>query len=335
MPRYAEHENLNSLRNYPFAESVVVKDDNGAPLSSDVFVDAILHPIVSVPSLVNLASVDFVHGGEVTLLCGDIVLKGHAEKNASTMDLYDGHGRRSGTLGLGDGWQREYETFTVRRFSNAVFCSAVTCPIVYDGVEGFDLPSGEETTRKNVVFVGDDCLTPVIERSNAGTTLSFDAIFDPGKKENEGAVRQIVFAAIGKTVFSISRYNGSSVLVTTPMLDREDICWQAHREDSVSTIVDTCEETPKCPEKPIPTQNQEIVVCPSEIGSISIVADDVIGLKNPIKIGALQGVQVVPTSDNKSGRTIEETMDIGSEAVERPTIVGSGIKIYIPGIGDE
>ena len=334
MIRYTQHENENSLRNYPFAESCVLADEAGAALATDMFVDAVLHPIIRSEAKVELKSIDFSKGGVVTLSCGESELTGSAGADDDTMDLYDSHNRRAGTLVLGDGWKREHDTLRLRTFSGIEFCPAATCPVVYNGVEGFVAPDGSETTRKNVVFEGDECLTPVLEETNAGTVLSFDAIFDPVVATNEGAIRQIVFAAIGKTIFSISDDSDENVLVTTPELDREDICWQAHREDSVSTVADTCEPKPDCPTTNIPTRREEIVVCPSEEGSVNIVADDVLGLKNPLKIGTVSGLQVVPTPENRTGLTIEETMEIGSALQARPVIVGNGVEISIPGLGD-
>lgn len=334
MIRYTERENEGSLRNYPFAESCSMADENGAPLATDVFVDAVLHPIVSECKAVELRSIEFSAGGKVVLSCGDIELSGIAGEDDSAMDLYDSHGRRAGTIVLGEGWRREHGTMRDRTFSGIRFCPAVTCPVVYGGVEGIVAPDGSETSRMNVVFSGDSCLTPVLEENAYGPVLSFDAIYDPNKSDSEGAVRKIIFAAVGKTIFSISADGPSDVLLVTPELDREDVCWQAHQEDSVSTVVDTCQSKPHCPTTDIPIRSEEIGVCPSDVGSINIVADDVLGLKNAVKVGTVAGVTVVPTPDNRSGLTIEETMDVGSMLQSRPEVVGNGVEISIPGLND-
>lgn len=339
MPIQIEHENENALRNYPFAESSVMEDTNGMPLSSDIFIDAVLHPIVNEPNAVKLDSIDFARGGVVTVSCGERIMSGKAKQDDTILNLYDSHGRRAGTIGLGDGWKREYETYSIRQFSDMLFCSAVSCPVLYDGVEGFVLPSGEETTRKNVILRGDSCLLPIIDSTISGVTLSFDAVFDQvdeeqGENKNKSVIRQIIFATIGRSVFSLYSESDSTILVTTPPFDREDVCWQAHREDSVTTIVDTCKNQEKCRRIEIEPKRYQYEVCPSDIGSISILSYDLPGFKNPLKIDTVQGMTVVPTYDNSENKTIDDVFNLGLKLSERPAVVGRGIEISIPGLNN-
>jgi hypothetical protein len=262
-------------------------------------------------------------------------MAGRAEKDDASMELYDAHGRHAGSLVLGQGWSREFESARKWEFSSIAFCAFVSCPVVYAGVEAIVAPNGDEAINRSIRVEGDDCISPVLEENDGRFELSFDAVFDPGMSGDEGAVRQIVFAAVGRTLFSISSDGGADVLLSTPEIDRDDVCHQAHREDSVSTVSDTCERPPSpCPDPHIPTKHDEIPICPSDSGAINLVAYDVLGLRNAVKVDAVQGETVVPTPMSLKGATVDEVLEEGFAATARPASFGGGIEISMPGIGN-
>lgn len=330
---YAQHESSNEYRSYPFAENVRLVDTDGAELATDIFVDALLCPIVHEARELYLQSLDFSNG-EVTVGDGSVVLSGSGDERAGTIELYDAHGRHAGFLVCGEGWDRERGTMRRRSFEGVKFSSFVTSPVVYNGVESIVTPDGPRTTRRNIVLEGDDTLTPVVDRSGAGGyVLSFDAMYDPGVRDTNGAIRQIVFAAFGKTVFSVSEADEGEVILATPMLDREDVCWQAHREDAVSTVVDTCEPHEACPPKDVPYRSERVDVCPTEEGLVTIATDNAIGFRNPVHVSTISSPAAPNVPVIEDGMTEEGIVRQGEKLRARPVQIGNGVEISIPGVG--
>lgn len=330
--RYAGFENLNSYRNYPFSETADLNDAQGVPFAVDIFVDAFLYPIVTSPTRVLLTLVDFSRGGYV-----EIAMEGPKATISGTFDgagveLYDSLGRHAGTLSCGPGWARELPTGRVRTFAGVEFAPSVLAPILYDGVVSMSA-DGSRTTRKHVELVGDGCIVPVLEEKVYGPELSFD-VQDDYVSDTSPVVRQILFAAIGRTLFDIVDQSEDTVLATTPLLDREDVCWQAHQEDAVSAVVDTCadESNDVCPVEDIPFKIQEIWKCPSKVGDVNLVAEDIVGLKNSLHIVPVEGGIKANTPQIAEGMSPEAMYKEASKLLTRPTQVGNGIRISIPGL---
>lgn len=330
--RYAGFENLNSYRNYPFSETANLNDVQGVPFAVDIFVDAFLYPVVASPTRVLLTLVDFSRGGYV-----EISLEGLKETisgsfDGSAVELYDSLGRHAGTLSCGPGWQRELPTGRVRMFDGAEFAPSVLSPIPYDGVVSLSFDEAR-TTRKHIELVGDGCITPVLEEKPYGPELHFD-VQDDYVPDTSPVVRQVLFAAIGRTLFDITDQSEDTVLATTPLLDREDVCWQAHQEDAVSAIVDTCadESNDVCPAEEPPFKIQEIWKCPSAVGDLNLVAEDIVGLKNSLHIVPVEGFTKSNSPQISEGMSPDAMYKEASKLLTRPTQVGNGIRISIPGL---
>jgi hypothetical protein len=327
--RYAQWENLNGYRNYPFAEHAEMADSDGNALAADVFVDAILNPIVheEAPVYLSLLSMN-----EVRAECGEDSYAGTCDGSSSHVELYDKYGRHAGTLVFGPGWKREFSTLRTRRF-HAEFSSVVSCPIVYNWVEGF-VHDGFRSTRRDVTFEGDDVLTPLLSDESGKWVLSFDAFYDPGVVADEkNAIRQVVFASIGQTVFEVDQATDASVILWTPQLDRDDICWQAHREDPASVVSDTCENpSSTCPTPTVPYTNKRFDVCPTETGEVTLVADDFLDYRNPIKIESKEAGVSPHVPVITRNMTEESVIAEGDALLSRPLQTGNEIEISIPGL---
>lgn len=328
--RYPGFENSNSYRNYPFAETADLKDVNGVELAADVFVDAFLYPVLTSMADVRLTGIDLA-SGRVVAKAGDVVLEG--TESDGTVDLYDDFGRHAGTIKCGPGWEREKAAARTREFEGLVFSSAVSSPIVHDGVLSFTDEDGNvRTTRRNVTFEGDGCITPVLTGQPYGTELSFDVQDDyvPG----DGlVVRQMVFVAMGQTIFDIADQSDDTVLLTTPLLSREDVCWQAHQEEHVAKYIDTCEDSnDTCPAEPVPFKFEEIWKCPSEIGTINLVAEDVLGLKNAVHVIPVEGQITARPPQIVDGMNAEAAAEQANKLLKRPVQSGNGIRISVPGL---
>jgi len=332
--RYQEFENENSYRNYPFSETASMEDRDASALATDVFVDAFLYPVVDSYAVPLLKLLDFSKGGLVEISVGDGTISGSF--SGGSVELYDGLGRHAGTLVCGPGWGREASAMRVREFDGVEFASSAVSVIVHPGVHSFDVGNGSRTTRKFVEFVGDGCITPVLENKDTGPELSFDVQNDELPTDTL-YVRQLLFVAVGRTVFDISEQSEDTVLLTTPTMDREDVCWQAHQEDAVSTVVDTCDDSndePPCPSVPPPFKLEEIWMCPSQVGDINLVAEDILGLKNSVHVVPVEGRMSVSSPRILPEMDADAMVNEASKMLKRPVQIGNGIKISIPGLSN-
>lgn len=350
--RYVGHENENAYRSYPFAEGTSMADSGGLDLATDVLADAILHPVVEEVSRLRLSSLDFSSGRAVVVDEAGHELSGTA-RNGS-VELRDSAGRRSGTLVCGPGWEREVSAGRTRTFNagSAELCAAVCCPVVYAGVSSVTVegvlressvssPFSPDASRtefsvsasgKAVVLEGDDAFVPVLDTDASGATLSFDAQAPaPG---TEAGVRGVLAVVTGQTLFDILRVSGSAALVTLPPLDREDVCWQARKEDAVAEVVDVCddEEEPAGSRGSIGFRREEVMLRPTVCGSVDLVADDAVDYRNPLLISTAAGETRPQVYQAVEGMSVSELMAEGSKLTRRPVRSGNVVRISIPGL---
>lgn len=338
--QYLEHESSNAYKFYPFAESSTLVDENKAEFATDIFVDAILYPIIHsdhITGSIKLSHVDFPNKKVVVNYENSDELIGYEEQGV--VELFDKHNRHAGTLICGPGWSREVSTGRIRDFSNLVFSSFVSCPIPHAGVYGI---SNEEetitTTRKNIILKGDDCIKPVLRQDNGSSYLSFDVQYNKSLNPSKNPIRQIIFTSVGKSLFSLTSdsFSNNTVLLTAPTIDREDVCWQAHKYD-VATVVDTCaseDSTESCTPAPIPYISQAIEVCASITGNINIITEDLLNYKNPISITTVTGdIQPITPKFDKS-MSQDDILEAGKKLLSRPIQSGNGIKISLAGLSN-
>lgn len=327
---YAEHENLNSYRNYPFSETSDTKDKDGAELAADVFVDAMVYPVVPEPTGVRLTELRS-DTGEVFMECGSGDTLSGSWSDGS-VELYDGMGRHSGTLVCGPGWEREATTGRRRTFENLWLSAAVCCPVVHDGVIGMTDEDGSwRTSRKNLVMSGDGLITPVLTDTDHGPELRFDAQYAPNMRPRS-VINQVVVAVCGRTVFDVAQVDDGTVEVYATDLDREDICWQAHKEDAVSVVVDACAEQEECPTPLVTSKAGVVPLCPTDVGNVILAADDGVNYKNPIKISVVDGETSAQRPQITDGMSQAEMLIEARKTLDRPLTAGNAIMISMPGL---
>jgi len=330
--RYAEHENLNSYRNYPFSETADLRDGSGSRIASDVFTDAMLYPVVTEARRLRLSVLDCA-SGEVAVTDGETVVSG--SESDGSVELYDAYGRHAGTIVCGPGWDRERQSGRRREFDGLWFAPQAECPVVHSGVMGLaDEGRTWRTTRRDIVLRGDGNITPVLSDTESGPVLRFDAQYEP-PASGRRLVRQILFATAGQTMFEISESGeDSAVELSMSEMDREDVCWHAHLGDDVAVVADACSGGGQEPCGPVfvGVKADEVRVCPSDIGNIEIIADDAVGFKNPVKVSAVEGGAVAPRPQIVGGMSQEDIFAEASKMLQRPVTVGNGVRIGIPGV---
>jgi len=329
--RYVEHVNENSYRNYPFSESSSLLDTSGAALPSDVVVDAFMYPVVSSAEPIRITRIN-ASRGVAEAECGQVALSG--EYADGCVEFKDALGRHAGSLVCGPGWGRESSSGVDREFDGAWLSSRVCCPVVYDGVVSMtDENATWRTTRRDISFQGDGTITPVLEDKGLGPELRFDAQFF-SEPDTKSVVRQIVFACAGESLFDVEEVDDGVVEVIAYPVDRDDICWQAHREDAVSVVVDACERQEDCQPVIVGPKWKAFTTCMTEVGSITISADDLVNYKNPIKVSVVDGSTSRQSPQIPDGASSKDIMKEAGKMLDRPITVGNGVMIGIPGVSN-
>ena len=329
-----EWESSNAHRRHPFSEAASMRDSNGVELGNDVFVDAFLHPVVpeGVSAVPRLVAMDPAAG--VVEINAGVPLTGMISEDSSSIRLEDATGRVAGVLVAGPGFASEFRSTRRREFADAMFAASVCAPVVCAGVSSL-VCEGGTTSGRHLSISGDDVFRPVLTQTGTGARLRFDAYTDYGGSLD--GVRSILFVVDGNVAFDIARQDESTVLVVSPEASREDVCFNAHREDAVSTVSDTCggdgdDEDDGCHPSDVPERHREIEAFPSESGNVSLVADDLPGFPNGVMVSTVQGGVFTRSSRiDPSGKTADELVEEYSAQLPGMLSRGAGIRIWFPG----
>ena len=163
-----EYRNLNSGRNFPFADDIVLSDKTSHILPADYFIDASIFPIdtdtpLYLKSLLNKDVVIATAGEELA----------HGTLDNGIVNLYDNNDRHIGMLICSN----SVTAFGTFDFADDVvlFSPAVVFPQNYQCVRGFRLPDGSVVTG-DVVFVGENGLQVTSKDLNGQKIITFDGI---------------------------------------------------------------------------------------------------------------------------------------------------------------
>ena len=271
---------------------------------------------------------------------------GGTEKDG-VVELYDEEGRHAGTLVCGPGWEREKTSGRTRVFGGIRFASYVCWTIPYAGVTSLydtEEPTNK-ATRRNIVLQGDGCVVPKLEQRDDGTgVLSFDV---QAPKGDETLVRQLVVIATGTTPFSAEQVNRPDNVPDDAFafvdiewmadgklvaIGREDICFNAHKEDGITQVVDTC-ENPEVKHTFIPLVKQEACrLCPDAVGAVNIITPDTATEKNAVRTEVVSGKMEPTFPDFENANGLQDVLDEGKKA-GLGKLTGNGLKFSIPGLG--
>lgn len=336
----AEFENRNSNRNYPFDSRTIVEDDDGVELSTDVFVDAIFYP-VNQSSPVRLVEADFSSGKVV--VASDERCSGTISGNR--VEIYTEAGKHFGTIVLGTGIDREMASGRKRTFDNLMFSSACVVPVKINCVTRVYTSSGVAVDSRIVRMRGVGRLETAAGRELVDgelvDTLRFNVRSPRGggdmpPSDSRPKLTTLVIVEKSGSVFSATKIGDDSALVRAKALTREDVCYQAHLEDSVSSVYDTCAPSSGGPDPglscnpcdlPPPTGDRfEITGC-----AVSLVASDLLNYRNPVKITTIGGSFSVDSPRISGSVSKDEAEEEASRLIYSQIGVGNGIRIEIPG----
>ena len=343
-------ESTNAWLRHPFSESASFISTTGVELPNDAIVDAFVFPTFDAgpwwdgiePSPPKLVKADFGNGILEFSFNGGVLVGTMSEKGSAR--VVDENGADCGVVVKGPGWDGLSLSSVSMDFDGVELSSSAFCPVSVPGVSSFaNEDRSVKTTCTNVEFVGDGVIKPIVERSPGNSPGDWRLRFDVYRKsESEpGVVRQLIVACVGRTPFDIADMeemeDGNAVFLSMPSVDRDDVCWNAHREDDASIVVDTCEPetSAECPPTIPPVRNRTITICPSEVtGAIEIVPGDTSdGYKNPIRISIVPGKPNLSGVRRVPGISNEELIELAGRAMGPADTYGNGIMISIPGTG--
>lgn len=252
---FAEFENENALRVYPFAAGCTPPDGEGLDIPCGVFVDAALYPI-NPDGALYLSSISWTGVFSVSDDNG-VVMTGVRE--GASVELYDvsDFSRHVGTLlaaspeSLAEfadrGVLREYKK------ENTTFSSSCVFPVVIDGVLSLKVGDAKTATGDTgfANAADDDVRVSSAELPDGRRTIRFDVLPRPAIAA-DNSIKRIICVVDGQTPFRLERMSYNTVALTLNGIDKEDVCAAAHRENQYE-MTDTCKckETGTCTEAPV------------------------------------------------------------------------------------
>jgi len=316
---FAEFENENANRSYPFASGCVVSENDEAEIPADVFIDAVIYPI-NPTGRIYLSEIS----EDGTYYVSDdsgVIMSG--KPSGAVVELYDTSelARHVGTL-VSVSSERLAEFSgrgSSRHFSaeSAAFSSSCVFPVVIDGVTTVSV-GGLGKMTGTVCFENaatDDVRVSSTTRTDGKKTLRFDILPRPGAAEG-GSIRRIICVVDGQTPFRIEKLAYNTILLRMEGVDKGIVCSAAHRENQFE-MVDTCD----CGKDPLPTKDElpeayqleEVFIPPDEApghpeggldegaeNAFYLVVSNVLGYDNPISITLEDGAVAPKTDDLKT-----------------------------------
>lgn len=291
-----------------------------------------------------------------------------------TCDTDDVPGNPVGKVVFGPGFDRELATGRVHYYGNAVLAPSAMCPVAFSGVKSVSVvgnivtrlpcldgmsPSevhledrvigilGEGRLVSRMGVVGDrkymwfDVLQSYSDRS--GTEV-YERKKKPSSKKPYTAVRTLVVAVEGPSLFDIEYMGDDDVLVTMETLDREDICYQANLDAiAAKAKIDVCPDTdydkdgmscnpePGSPGDPSDKSKSYVILNAYDAG---LLTPDFANYKNPVWIG--ESSERTSHQDYPritAGMTSDEATAEIQKLHGNPVSGGGSLEIAIPGAG--
>lgn len=342
---YAELDNENGLRSYPFAAGCSYAN-GGNVIPHGVFVDAMLYP-VNPDGILYLSSIS--ESGEFRISdSSGVKMSGTA--SGCSVDLYDlsPAKRHVGTLvaSSDESLSSFLSVGTAREYSSDETAFAASCvfPVVIDGVTSVSV--GSSVVSSGILSFSNGCSDEIRVasfESDGSDTLRFDVLSSPGNPDAR-SIRRIICVVDGQTPFRIEKLAYNVVNVSLNGISRDDVCSAAHAENSFE-MADTCgcAKPPDATERDVPDAYQlvEVFIPPDETFNRSeggiregsqnaffLVTPNVSGYDNPISI-TLEDGGISPRIDDPEVNVGEMSVAEGELADD---ISSRAIVIQVPGL---
>lgn len=335
---FLELENENVLRSFPFASGCLTRDTSGAQIGTGVLIDGIFYPVNS-SGVLFLSRIDPT--GVVSISDDSrVVMTATFIPGTSTLEFYDTTDlkRHAGTLIASsvDALASLVNVYETRTFTaeETMFASSCIFPVQNDGVLSIKVP--DVGVFDGEVSFSNTALDPVrVSTDASGSTLRFDVIPLPEIVELS-SIKHIYCIVDGKTPFRIQKINlaqrggGNTIMVYLDNIDKDDICTNSHRENTIVSV-DTCDcQDPEY--KPLPPQEipevyqTEVVDIPNGAdNAFYLVAKNTLGYTNPLSITLVEGT-TAPKMD------LDEVVTEGGVEVLTDSITSKGVVLQVPGL---
>lgn len=335
-----EWEDMNSARAYPFAAD--------SDLPPDVFVDMTVVSGSGNPVLLSEADFSGGREGRVLFSCGDEEISGSFSVDGPAIPLLC-NGLYRGSLMVGEGFGRELVSGRKFSFNDGVpVCPSCVVSCGFRGVSSLRFEdAGLATTGAVVELVGqDNVFWPELSRREDGDwDLRFHAVntnteYEPTGRSKSGRVyrlKTLALNVIGKSLIDVVEDYGNrpeEAFVYAPELERDDVCYRAHRDSSMSYIYDTCADESGCESIPISTKDAGTSVSGCSVWLRTDMEEcfPTLWPKNSVVITPMHG-GASATAPRLAGLAGAEAAKEMESLLHAPPETGNGIMISIPGMG--
>lgn len=344
---FSEYENENSRRTFPFASGCQVRDTNGEAIGTGILLDAVIYPVNST-GIVYLSRIDTDGTVSISDDTG-VIMQAKQEYGASELEFYDLSSlhRHVGTVvaSSAEALSTLTTVYEQRRFrpEETAFASSCVFPVQNDGITGLNIGKSG-LLDGNVIFSNDENDIVRVSTDESGSTLRFDVIPDAHIVKLT-SIQHIFCVVDGKTPFRIHKIpflgqdtmsSGNTVALTLDGIERQDVCNNANRENSLE-MTDTCKEctTDECHQDPIPPkdipatyQTEAVDIKSGMDSSFYLAVPNLLGYVNPLSITLDDGM-IVPKFDFKLSEADAEADNTSKVA---DTVTSKGIVIQVPGL---
>ena len=338
---FTEFENESALRWYPFASGCTTADTNGERIGTGVLIDAALYQVN--PNGTLYLSRIGVDGVVSVSDASSVVMTATMKAGSSTLEFYDSSGlhRHVGTIVASSydalaSLVNVYEDRVFRQNETA-FAASCVFPVVNDGV--LSLNVGKTGVVDGTVRFLNGRRDVVRVSAGDGSKLRFDVIPRPRSVQLD-SIKHIYCVVDGKTPFRIMKLPfgdapeglGNTVAVYLDNIDRQDICTDARREDTLETR-DTCDckdDSGGCepdidPPEDIPEAYQvEVVDIPNGAdGAFYLAVPNMAGYDNPLSI---------TMQDSASQPSVQVERQGESAGISITDGTSKGVVLQVPGL---
>lgn len=338
---FAEFENENALRSYPFAACCVPHSD--ADLPAGLFVDAVLYP-VNPSGALYLSSVSDAGVFSVSDDTG-VIMSGSASGNVVELHDTTPFSRHVGTLvaSSAETLAEFADRGVVRKYdaASAAFAASCVLPVVVDGVSSVTVGSGTAAGLAEFSNGPDEEVRVSSGVDSSGrSTLRFDVV-PKVVPEDMAYIRRIICVVDGKTPFRISRHQDSynTVVLTLDSIDKDTVCSAAHRENDYE-MADTCECRDASRDMGLASVPEhydlvEVFIPPTQgrpkgaENAFYLVVPNLLNYENPLSITLEEGV-VAPRVEEPEVVVDGYSADLAEPLVD--DVTSNGVVIQVPGL---
>ena len=343
MAEFAEFENENRLRSYPFAESSSFIATDGYKIDNSYVVDAMIYAYRP-DGPVRLTEIDFdtktITISDNSKVVGKASFINNHKIDFSCVVYKKGqieYSKPAGSIYVSDEFLSGVGKHT---FDSLYFSASCVCPINPHGVEGILIDGNLLTGLVHFTTERDTVWSYFYTGVDGGRYLGFRVKPKRTSQQPLRLIRNVIVKVEEGSPFVLSRY-GDGVQVSLGSISREDICsstTQRRAQDYYESIHDTCEPLASTAETKASTRSSSdsfIVSMKSCAGVFNLLAPDLMSSQSSID----NPISISPNVASKAPTPLNLTPDMSQQEREQALLnslnageTGNSVSISVPGL---